>query len=411
MLQRKLSRSLYSRMLVAIIISITVVLALVTALTVRDSRARLTGEMVERGTNQIEILSHAANVYVHQNDAHQLTLVAKAATEGGQIQFVAFYGDSDELLATGADPRAPNAARSSFADLLAQIQISGENATRWSNGYLEIAKRLVYQGESAGIVALRMGSAGMEEELNRTLVQGITTTLFLLVVLSLAVGLLLRQFVIAPLRNLSGSAQRISAGGRVPLPGQERADELGTLARAFDQMVDSLQAREVQLQEQVVTVQELNAELDSRVVERTRELHELVKGQEQLLAQIREMSTPVVPVQEGVIVIPIVGSLDSQRAAQLIHSVLNGIETHRARLAVLDITGVPVVDSHVAAVILQASASARLLGTTAVLVGIRPEVAQTLVQLGTDLSSIKTFATLQETLRSSLAQVRHSHSY
>jgi rsbT co-antagonist protein RsbR len=155
-------------------------------------------------------------------------------------------------------------------------------------------------------------------------------------------------------------------------------------------------------------VQGLNAALDTKVVERTAELHQLVAAQDQLLTQIHQMSIPVVPVLDGVIVVPLIGSVDSGRAVQLIQNVLAGIEEHRASLAILDITGVPVVDTHVAAALLQVAHATRLLGATAMLVGIRPEVAQTLVQLGVDFGGVQTFATLQEALGITIKRTKHS---
>jgi anti-anti-sigma regulatory factor/HAMP domain-containing protein len=406
MRQRWLPQSLYFRVLLAVIVSITIVLTVLTALTVSDSQVRLKEDMLERGQNQLKILIHASSVYVAQQDAHQLILTGEAATQGGQPQFVAFYSVAGELLAAAAAPNAPDAARVGFGDLLQLSRTSGTNQVRWSDNYLEIAQPIVYQGQQAGTVAVRLGAEGLAADFNRELTQSIITALILVVALSLVVGLLLRQFIILPLRRLSAASDQISEGVWAMPAGQERADEFGKLARSFGQMVKALQAREAQLQEQVAEVQSLNAELDARVVERTHELHQLVGAQERLLSQIQEMSTPVVPVLEGVIVVPIVGSLDSQRATQLIQSVLNGVGQHHARIAVLDITGVPVVDTHVAGVILQSAGAARLLGCAAVLVGIRPEVAQTLVQLGVDLSSIRTYPTLQEALRTTAVRSR-----
>ena len=149
-------------------------------------------------------------------------------------------------------------------------------------------------------------------------------------------------------------------------------------------------------------LQAIRTSLEQRVTERTQELAEMVKvqqglldDQQQLLEMIQEMSTPVVPVMKGIIVLPLVGAIDSRRAEHVVEALLTGIQAHRARVALVDITGVPVVDTAVAQLLLQAAAAARLLGTEAVLVGIRPEVAQTIVGLGVDLSEITTRADLQ----------------
>jgi anti-anti-sigma regulatory factor/HAMP domain-containing protein len=374
-------------------------------LDIRNTQQQLENDLILRGQSQAKILAHAANLFLANKDTRGLSLIARTATGNHQAENVAFFSDTGALVAGDAADDAPVAARASFDEVLKQLRPGGGGVQRWSDGYLEIAEPITYAYKRIGTVAIRLGTRDLEALRASTLIQGVITALILATLLSLVVGILLRKLVIGPLQRLSATAALVSAGTWVVPAEQERRDEFGQLARSFGQMVTALQTREEQLQEHVTKVQALNAQLDARVAERTRELHDLVSNQEQLLAQIRQMSTPVVPVLKGVIVVPIIGSLDSQRASQLIQSVLAGIEAHRAHLAVLDITGVPVVDTHVAGVILQAAGAARLLGATAALVGIRPEVAQTLVQLGVDLSGIQTLATLQEALRLSVARV------
>jgi rsbT co-antagonist protein RsbR len=111
------------------------------------------------------------------------------------------------------------------------------------------------------------------------------------------------------------------------------------------------------------------------------------------------MSVPVVPVADGVLALPLVGALDSQRAALLTERLLEAIHRDRARTILIDITGVSVVDTQVAAALLRAAQAVRMLGAEPVLVGIRAEVAQTVVGLGLDLSHI----TSRRDLRSGLA--------
>ncbi|HEU5011355.1 MAG TPA: STAS domain-containing protein [Roseiflexaceae bacterium] len=111
--------------------------------------------------------------------------------------------------------------------------------------------------------------------------------------------------------------------------------------------------------------------------------------------QIRELSTPIIPLYEGVLALPLVGAIDSYRASQVLETLLTGISEQQAEVVIIDITGVPVVDTGVAHHLLQSARAARLLGAQVVLVGIGPEIAQTLTQLGADLSGITTRANLQ----------------
>jgi rsbT co-antagonist protein RsbR len=128
---------------------------------------------------------------------------------------------------------------------------------------------------------------------------------------------------------------------------------------------------------------------------------ELAAQTEQLEIQrqmIQELGTPIMPVQEGLLVLPLVGALDSQRAMQVMETLLEAITSHQADLVIIDITGVPMVDTSVANYILQAARAAHLVGAHIVLVGIGSTIARTIVQLGVDLSTITTCANLQEGL-------------
>ncbi|MBY0547265.1 MAG: STAS domain-containing protein [Candidatus Obscuribacterales bacterium] len=111
---------------------------------------------------------------------------------------------------------------------------------------------------------------------------------------------------------------------------------------------------------------------------------------------IKELATPVLQVRPGLLISPIVGMIDTQRARQLTEAILHSIRAQRAKVVVIDITGVPIVDSKVANHLVQTVEAARLMGTVVILTGISPEIAQTLVVLGVNLSSVRTVGDLQE---------------
>jgi rsbT co-antagonist protein RsbR len=119
---------------------------------------------------------------------------------------------------------------------------------------------------------------------------------------------------------------------------------------------------------------------------------EVIRVQEALL---RELSTPLIPISDSVLVMPLIGSIDSRRAQQVLETLLSGITESKGEVAILDITGVPLVDTQVANALLRAAQAVKLLGAQIILTGIRPEVAQTLVGLGADLGTIVTRSTLQ----------------
>jgi rsbT co-antagonist protein RsbR len=110
---------------------------------------------------------------------------------------------------------------------------------------------------------------------------------------------------------------------------------------------------------------------------------------------IRELSTPVLPVRERLLILPIIGVLDGERARQLTEQLLSGIRTHRAKVVVIDITGAPDVDANVANHLVQTVEASRLMGASVIITGLSPTIAQTLVTLGVDLSKIHTIGDLQ----------------
>ncbi len=130
------------------------------------------------------------------------------------------------------------------------------------------------------------------------------------------------------------------------------------------------------------------------------------KQSERLVArqaqELLELSTPILKVWEGILVAPLIGALDSARTERFTERLLEIIVETGAEVALVDITGVPVVDTHTAQHLLETTSAVRLLGARVVLTGIRPAIAQVLVQLGIDLSSITTRSSLMEGLRVAL---------
>jgi rsbT co-antagonist protein RsbR len=110
---------------------------------------------------------------------------------------------------------------------------------------------------------------------------------------------------------------------------------------------------------------------------------------------IRKLSTPVLQVRDGLLILPIIGEIDPARARQLTQQLLHSIRSSRARVVVIDITGVPAVDSNVANNLLQTVEASRLMGATAIVTGLTAEVAQTLVSLGVALDKLTTVGDLQ----------------
>lgn len=128
-----------------------------------------------------------------------------------------------------------------------------------------------------------------------------------------------------------------------------------------------------------------------------------VEGREEIISrqsqQLLEVSTPVVRLWRQVLAVPLIGTLDTARTQVVMENVLQAIQEHEALVAIIDITGVPTVDTAVAQHLMHTVNAVRLMGADCVISGIRPPIAQTIAQLGIDLSTILTRATLADALR------------
>jgi anti-anti-sigma regulatory factor/HAMP domain-containing protein len=201
--------------------------------------------------------------------------------------------------------------------------------------------------------------------------------------------------------RLVTATKRVSDGDldvRVP---SASGTELGMLASSFNHMVSEVAAAkenlEAQVEERTKALTTALSDLEARAAEQER----LLSENEQQRARMRAMSVPVLPVTETTLVLPLVGALDAERLSHVQQEALYAVEKSRAEHLLLDVTGVPLIDESVAHGLFQVAAAARLLGSTVILVGISPAVAQSLVGLGVDLSAIET----KSTLRAGLAHV------
>ncbi|MCI2255919.1 STAS domain-containing protein [Domibacillus sp. PGB-M46] len=118
---------------------------------------------------------------------------------------------------------------------------------------------------------------------------------------------------------------------------------------------------------------------------------------------LQELSAPLIPVFDKISVMPLVGTIDTERAKQIMENLLEGVVSHRAEVVLIDITGVPVVDTMVAHHIIQAAEAVRLVGAKCTIVGIRPEIAQTIVNLGINLEDVTTTSTMKKGVEQALA--------
>jgi GAF domain-containing protein len=173
---------------------------------------------------------------------------------------------------------------------------------------------------------------------------------------------------------------------------QQELDGRKRIEKALRESREALQQSYAEVEKRV---EERTAELERESAERERLQRELIEAQRQAL---RELSTPIIPILDRIIVMPLVGSIDSMRARDITRSLLAGIQKHRAKVVILDITGVPIVDSGVADHLNRTIQAGRLKGARTMITGISDAVAETIVDLGIDWQSIATLGDLQSGL-------------
>jgi rsbT co-antagonist protein RsbR len=158
--------------------------------------------------------------------------------------------------------------------------------------------------------------------------------------------------------------------------GQDLADQDGDAARlAAVELMGTLR----------LVVMEITLSEGAEIIDRQRQ-------------QLLELSTPIIKLWDRVVAVPLIGTLDSARTQVVMETLLEAIVDQHAAVAILDITGVPLVDTLVAQYLMKTAMAVRLMGAECVISGVRPQIAQTIVQLGIDLGDIKTRATLADAL-------------
>jgi rsbT co-antagonist protein RsbR len=203
----------------------------------------------------------------------------------------------------------------------------------------------------------------------------------------------------------------------------ERSSVASELRRAMSDMLGALQAiARGELDRAVSTnfpdshpvgalaaaINDVSEALDNSRRERERSGRELEARIELIERQrqaIVEMSTPVIEVWTGVLTLPVVGTVDSERASKMTIELLDSVVALKASLVILDVTGMDVVDTAVADHFLRMARAVRLLGAECVLSGVRPQVASTIVQMGFDVGAIQSFSTLRAALQHSTREL------
>jgi rsbT co-antagonist protein RsbR len=177
----------------------------------------------------------------------------------------------------------------------------------------------------------------------------------------------------------------------------ETEDDLSGIEAAIDLLIDDLT-------DELSQREKMQKEVEDKLAKIQDQQKTILQQQQDLM----ELSSPVSKVWDNVLILPVIGTLDSQRTQVMMENLLDKIVETGCTIAILDITGVPTVDTQVANHLLKTVTAARLLGADCIISGISPAIAQTIVHLGIDLSSIRTKATLQDAMIYAMRQNKQS---
>jgi rsbT co-antagonist protein RsbR len=165
-------------------------------------------------------------------------------------------------------------------------------------------------------------------------------------------------------------------------------DTFSELETAFAVFVRELSGAKSELNRAIQKQEAVNRELEAKL--------ETIEMQQ---AAIRELSTPIIEVWASVLCLPVVGVVDSQRSAEMTETLLETIVSKQARMAIVDITGIDVMDTKTADHFIKMARAVRLLGAECIITGINPGIAQTLTHIGVDLTGIRTLRSLRDALQ------------
>lgn len=369
---------------------------------------------IEEHQGLVDIMNYTFETLLSQDALPSLQrVVENSATVGGVEEVVIIARDgrviaSSDRLDIGRETGSPLARAA-----LSLTSASSQRSTHITGDTLVLLQPLRggrfmggAAGDIAGVAQVTVGLDHIEKDARAAALRLLAITLGSYAVIAVVLGAVLQALVTRPVRALAATAARLREGDRSQRSRIQRGDEMGVLSAAFDGMADEVEGLLQGLEGQVAARTHDLEEERARLQRALTDLEASTTARLALAETVRALSTPVSKLYDRVILMPLVGSIDAERADQIERSLLSGIEVHGAEEVLLDVTGVTLVDSEVAAGLLRAARAARLLGASVTLVGITPRTAQSIVDLGIDLEGVTTHADLQSGLIHALRRLR-----
>jgi anti-anti-sigma regulatory factor/HAMP domain-containing protein len=387
---------LATQLAILVIATTLVSLAVVVLILLARSQALVEDAIVARNKEQLETTARQIVDVARQSNIIAARLFISPIPRPGSVRRVALYSANSLFLVQEAARDLPILADGGDEELAREAIAKNQIVERRAPGLITLVApvRAEEGDQPSGALAMELPTDDIQRQIGALRLTALLVGGGMALAMALAAWGIAR-YTLGPIQTLTRAVEAFGRGDLSAPVEVQRRGELGVLARTFRHMADDLRESRAAIEEQ-------NHALERRVADRTveleralAELRESASAREQLSAAVREISSPVVPVLKGILVMPLVGAIDSDRARLLVRSLLQAIEQHRADVVIMDVTGVPIVDTQVARALLEAARAAQLLGARPVLVGLRPELAQTIVGLGLNLSGLVTRADLQ----------------
>jgi anti-anti-sigma regulatory factor/HAMP domain-containing protein len=386
--------SLQAILAVSIIAAVVLSAAISTTLSIRREQESFRSELQDRADVVLDVLFVSAGDRLYSLDKPALVALTRQLGENDVVLAAQIYDAHGEIV-TSTDQSSADA---NFGH---QLMTTDETLYVWSEGRL-LAGRSVKAGpQRFGAFSVELSTATLETKANAARVQGIASGLAVGVI-GVLLAWLLSRLITGPVKSLTAAAQRLANGEDVQIDDGAGSAEIVALAEAFRRMALTIQQRETEASTLNASLLHTVGQLEATVGE----LKTSMQARDQLSAIVRGLSSPVIPVLEGVLVMPLIGVIDSERAEVVLSSLLRAVEQQHPHTAILDLTGVAIIDSEVANVVLRAVMATRLLGTETLLVGLRPDLAETIVALGVDTQDIVTRSDLQHGIAYALQRQR-----
>ena len=391
------------RLKIAVATAILLAAVVITTITifVRNQRALLLATAKQHSRDMLSTVIAASADKLYFLDSAYLRGLARNIAQSDEILNVRIVDPQAQVL---ADANNDTLRFTNITDPFGQQLLQTSDPVFVIEGEQVTSGQSVRVGnQTFGAVSITTSIVAIQQQIRAVQWQAFWIGLIIMVLGSVLAWLVARSLT-RPFETLIAATSTMARGDLAQRLQLNRGDEFATFAQSFNHMADAIQERETHAQTLNQTLNDRATELEKIV----RDLREANAARDALSQTVRALVNPVIPITKGVLVLPLVGEIDNERAQQISETLLDAVTTTRARYVILDVTGVQLIDTHIAQVLIRLAQAVKLLGAKALMSGIRPEIADTIVHLGINFRDLATYADLQSAFKATMATAEPS---